>query len=79
MTAPGGAVIRERRERRRQCVYDSYRDAASDPVFRRDMAEVTKGFEPVVAEGLADAVEGRLTVANPQRADIPHLATEACD
>jgi len=57
VTAPGRSVVRDRRERRRQRVYGSYRDGASDRVFRRDMAEVTEGFEPAAGEGLT-AVRG---------------------
>ena len=48
------AVIRELRELRRQRVYDSYAEAASDPAFREDMANVTRAFEPAVAEGLGE-------------------------
>lgn len=48
------AVIRELRELRRQRVYDSYAEAASDPAFREDMANVTRAFEPAVGEGLGE-------------------------
>ena len=48
------AVVRELRELRRQRVYDSYAEAASDPAFREDMADVTSAFEPAVGEGLPE-------------------------
>ncbi len=51
------AVIRELRELRRQRVYDSYAEAASDPAFREDMATVTRAFEPAVGEGLREGKE----------------------
>ncbi len=53
------ALVRELRELRRQRVYDSYAEAASDPAFREDMAEVTDAFGPAVGEGLAEAKEQR--------------------
>lgn len=49
------ALVRELRELRRQRVYDSYAEAASDPAFREDMAEVTEAFEPAIGEGFTDA------------------------
>ena len=51
------ALVRELRELRRQRVYHSYAEAASDPAFREDMAHVTRAFEPAVGEGLAEAKE----------------------
>jgi hypothetical protein len=42
------ALVRELRELRRKRVYDSYAQAASDPTFREDMAEVSGAFEPAV-------------------------------
>ena len=53
------AVVRELRELRRQRVYDSYAEAASDPAFREDMADVTRAFEPAVGEGLAEGKKSR--------------------
>lgn len=46
------ALIRELRELRRRRVYDAYAEAASDPLFLRDVKAVSKAFEPTVAEGL---------------------------
>ncbi len=53
------AVVRELRELRRQRIYDSYAEAASDPAFREDMANVTRAFEPAVGEGLAEGKKSR--------------------
>lgn len=53
------AVVRELRELRRQRVYDSYAQAALDPAFREDMADVTRAFAPAVGEGLAEGKESR--------------------
>ena len=51
------ALVRELQELRRSRVYGSYAEAAMDPAFRKDMAEVTDAFEPAIGEGLTEAEE----------------------
>ena len=46
------AVVKELRELRRSRVYGAYADAAADPLFLRDMEDVTAAFEPGDLEGL---------------------------
>ena len=46
------ALIRELRELRRRRVYQSYAKASADPIFMKEMREVTEAFDPFAGEGL---------------------------
>lgn len=46
------ALIRELRELRRRRVYKSYATASADPIFMKEMREVTGAFDRFAGEGL---------------------------
>lgn len=48
------AILSRLREIRRAKVYAAYAEAAADPLFMRDMEEVTDAFDAAVDDGLAD-------------------------
>lgn len=48
------AVVARLRELRRQKVYASYREAAADPAYVKEMESITASFDRALGDGLAD-------------------------
>ena len=48
------AVVARLREMRREKVYASYREAAADPAYVKDMESITASFDRALGDGLAD-------------------------
>lgn len=48
------AIIERLKELRRERLYAAYAEAANDPAYAAEMAEITAEFDPAVSDGLGD-------------------------
>jgi Arc/MetJ-type ribon-helix-helix transcriptional regulator len=53
------AIIRQLKELRRERLYAAYQEAANDPEYAAEMAELTAEFDCTVADGLGESGEGQ--------------------
>lgn len=52
------AIMRQLKELRRERLYAAYQEAANDPEYAAEMAELTEEFDCTVADGLSEGGEG---------------------
>jgi hypothetical protein len=52
------AIVERLKELRRERLYAAYEQAAADPEYRSEIAELNRDFEVVVSDGLGDDEEG---------------------
>jgi hypothetical protein len=48
------AIVERLKELRRERLYAAYAEAANDPEYTAEMAEITAEFEPAIGDGLDD-------------------------
>lgn len=48
------AIVERLKQLRRERLYAAYEEAATDPVYASDMAELDRDFDVAVGDGLAD-------------------------
>jgi Arc/MetJ-type ribon-helix-helix transcriptional regulator len=53
------AILRQLKELRRERLYAAYQEAANDPEYVAEMAELTAEFDFAVADGLRESEEGQ--------------------
>jgi Arc/MetJ-type ribon-helix-helix transcriptional regulator len=53
------AIIERLKELRRERLYAAYQEAANDPEYAAEMAELTQEFDCAVADGLSESGEGQ--------------------